>query len=80
MDLYVLLYGLSKKKMKPIMTDAKHKCENYMKARENSRLAGHHKIEIAPAGAVVWRQKSASIGDKRTGGWISKQHGFQPHT
>ena len=40
---------------------------------------GWHKIEVAPKGSVPWRQKSASVGDKRTGGYISK-HGFNHHT
>lgn len=93
-QLYVLLFGKSKKKMKPIMIDHKDKCLAYQRARENSggqskAAQGWHKIELAPEGAVVWRQKSCTIGGNkcprvnRVGegppGYISK-HGFQPHT
>ncbi len=76
-QLYQLSHGKSKKKMRVIMIDEKHKCENYAKARQN--VEGWHKLEVAPEGSVTWRQKSASVGDKRTGGYISK-HGFQHHT
>jgi hypothetical protein len=79
MQLFQLLYGKSKKRMKPIMIDEKHKCQNYKDAREGSGVIGWHDIKPAEQGAIPWRQKSASIGDKRTGGYISK-HGFCHHT
>jgi hypothetical protein len=93
MQLYQLLYGKSKTKMKVIMIDEKKKCENYMKSREPN-VKGWHKIELAPAGSDMWRQKSSTIGGNgnncgpvkinRHGknqiqGYISKQ-GFVPHT
>ena len=88
MQLYTLLYGKSKKRMKPIMTDERHKCENYMKQREHT-VKGWHKIEIAAPSEVVWRQKSATVGGNRCemvgrvghgpSGYISKR-GFQQHT
>lgn len=71
--LYQLLYGRSKKRMKPIMVDSRHKCENYRDARQN--VKGWHEIVEAPPGAEVWRQKTTSV----EGGWIGK-HGFSPHT
>lgn len=91
-DLYILLHGRSKKKMKPIMIDDKKKCENYRDARR--AVAGWHSIESAPKGSVQWRQKSATIGGnkdisgpaihnrhgvRKVNGYISK-NGFQPHT
>lgn len=90
MNLYTLLYGKSKKRMYPIMTDDLHKCENYRDARRN--VKGWHTIVPADSGANVWRQKSATIGGnkctipriKKNGvvqvaGYISK-YGFNPHT
>lgn len=94
MQLYILMFGRSKKKMKPIMIDQKHKCEIYMKAREATKSskagAGWHKIELAPHGSIPWKQKTASIkggGDKTNSGpcvgglsgYISK-NGFQANT
>ena len=87
------MYGKSKKRMHPIMTDDYHKCENYMNARKHSTV-GWHDIVPADPDATVWRQKSATIGGnkctvvgrvlkngKTTGlnGYIDK-NGFQPHT
>ena len=87
-QLYQLLYGKSKKRMHVIMIDEKHKCENYMKAREHS-TNGWHKIELAPPNSNPWRQKSATVGGNRSHsvdrvghgrpGWIGK-NGFQEHT
>jgi len=92
MQLFTLLHGKSKKRLKPIMIDERHKCENYQKSREGSGVSGWHAIEPASTGATVWRQKTATIrggGDKHnTGaqvvgkgrsGYISKQ-GFQENT
>lgn len=91
--LYTLLFGKSKKRMKPIMTDVLHKCENYRKQREATKgsdaARGWHDIVPAEAGAVPWRQKSATLGGNRCemvqrvgkgpAGWIGK-NGFNPHT
>jgi hypothetical protein len=87
-QLFTLMYGKSKKRMKPIMTDVRHKCENYMDARRHS-TDGWHEIVPAANGAVVWKQKSATVGGNRCemvgrvghgpNGYISK-HGFQQHT
>ena len=90
MKLYTLLFGRSKKRMKPIMVDEKHKCENYEKARQN--VEGWHKIVEAEAGATIWRQKSATIGGNKCtnvarvgkagcglSGYIGK-NGFNAHT
>jgi len=87
-QLHQLLYGKSKKRMYVIMIDEKHKCENYMKAREHS-TAGWHKIELAPPNSNPWRQKSATRNGnsptkvRRHGeglaGYIDK-HGFNSHT
>ena len=92
MQLYDLLWGKSKRKMSKIMTDERHKCENYMKSRENSGVVGWHAISPAPSNSVVWRQKTCAVhgsGDKRNrgallvgrgpSGYISK-HGFQQNT
>jgi len=91
--LYTLLYGRSKKRMKPIMVDVLNKCENYKTQREKSKGSkcsmGWHSIVPAEAGAVPWRQKSATVGGNRCemvqrvghgpAGYIDK-HGFNPHT
>jgi hypothetical protein len=92
MPLFTLLHGKSKKRLKPIMIDERHKVENYQKARENSGVPGWHDIEPAPKDAAVWRQKTTTIrgsGDKHNSapplvgrgrsGYISK-HGFQENT
>jgi hypothetical protein len=89
MKLYTLLHGKSKKRMKPIMVDELHKCENYMNAREKSGVGGWHNIVPAESDAVIWRQKSATIGGNKCtsvprigrglAGYISK-NGFEPHT
>lgn len=88
MKLYTLLYGKSKKRMKSIMVDELHKCENYMKARSHT-VKGWHEIVPASSDATVWRQKSATIGGNRCesvqrvghglSGYINK-NGFNPHT
>jgi len=93
MKLYTLLYGKSKKRMHPIMTDELHKCENYRDARKYSTV-GWHDIVPADTNAKPWRQKSSTIGGnkcttvarvgkngKTTGiaGYIDK-NGFNPHT
>lgn len=81
MDLFTLLYGKSKKRMYPIMTDSQKKCENYMKAR--GRGLGFHKIVPAEPGESTWRQKSATVGGNRDdggrSGYIGK-NGFNAHT
>lgn len=87
MKLFQLLYGKSKKRMKPIMVDSREKCENYRDARRN--VVGWHGILPAPPGATVWRQKSCTVGGNRpesvgrvgrgAPGWIGK-NGFNPHT
>ena len=86
--LYTLLYGKSKKRMHPIMTDVLHKCENYRDARSHS-ISGWHEIVLAESGSVVWKQKSATVGGNRCesvarvghglNGYIDK-HGFNVHT
>ena len=83
------MYGTSKKRMHPIMTDIFRKCENYMNARGERMGGGWHKIVPADVGATVWRKKSATIGGNRCesvgrvghglNGYISK-NGFNPHT
>jgi hypothetical protein len=92
-QLFTLLYGTSKKRMKPIMIDLRHKCENYKIQREKSKGSkcsqGWHAIVPAEDGANPWRQKSATIGGNRPttvmrhgeglAGYINK-HGFNPHT
>jgi hypothetical protein len=88
-QLFTLLYGKSKKRMYPIMTDVKRKCENYRDARQNVR--GWHDIVPAQPDATVWRQKSATVGGNRvtTVGRVGKgsgisgyidERGFNPHT
>ncbi len=44
--------------MKPIMTDLRSKCENYMKARQATPIlhGHHHKIEQADVGSKIWRK------------------------
>lgn len=91
MKLYILRFGKSKKRMKNIMIDELHKCENYRKARENN-VKGWHDIVEAPKGSTVWKQKTATVhgsGDKHNrgallvgsgpSGYISKR-GFQANT
>jgi len=87
-QLYTLMYGKSKKRMKPITTDVLHKCQNYRDARLHT-TSGWHTIVPAEVGATVWRQKSATVGGNRCErvmrvghglpGWIGK-NGFNPHT
>lgn len=87
MKLFALMYGKSKKRMKPIMVDSKEKCSNYRDARQN--VKGWHEIVEAPPGSTVWRQKTCTIGGNkcetvaRVGrgapGWIGK-NGFNHHT
>ena len=86
-QLYTLLFGLSKKRMKPIMTDLFHKVENYKEQREKTKGSkagrGWHKIVPAEHNANVWKQKSTTVGGNRDdggrSGYIDK-HGFNPHT
>ena len=91
MKLFTLLYGKSKKRMHPIMTDERHKCVNYMNARGERLGGGWHKIEPSDKDAVIWRQKSATrngnsarnntvrrIGEGLSG-YIGK-NGFNAHT
>lgn len=86
-QLYVLLYGKSKKNMKPIMVDTYKKCENYCLARQN--VLGFHRIEEAGEGASQWKRKTSTVGGNKAhsvdrvgrgpSGYISKS-GFNPHT
>ena len=87
-QLYTLLYGKSKKRMKPIMVNTLRKCQNYRDARSHN-VVGWHDIVPAEAGATIWRQKSATVGGNRCelvqkvghgpAGYIDK-NGFNPHT
>lgn len=91
--LYTLLFGKSKKRMKPIMIDTLHKVELYKNAREATKQSaagkGWHKVEIAPPDAIPWRIKTASRGENHAysvgrvghgvGGYINS-FGFNPHT
>jgi hypothetical protein len=88
MQLHVLLYGKSKKRMHPIMVDELKKCENYRLAREKSGVKGWHDIQLAEVNAATWKQKTATVGGnkcqvnrvgKGPAGYISKR-GFQAHT
>lgn len=79
-ELFTLLFGKSKKNMRPIMIDKWEKCEKYMLARQN--VIGFHRIVAAPEGSNCWKQKTSTVvGNKNDGrsGYISK-NGFQPHT
>jgi hypothetical protein len=85
--LFTLLYGKSKKRMKPIMVDTLKKCKNYWDAR--AHCPGWHAIVPADSDADTWRQKSATIGGNRCqsvgrvghgpSGYIGK-NGFNQHT
>lgn len=87
MKLFTLMFGKSKKRMYPIMTDDKRKCENYRDARQN--VKGWHDIVPAEPNSVVWKQKSATVGGNRCesvgrvghgkSGYIGK-NGFNEHT
>lgn len=89
MKLYVLSFGRTKVgKKSPIMIDSLAKCENYKKAREQTKSskagAGFHEIEEAPTGSKVWKKQTATVGGSKSrshsnGGYISKS-GFNPHT
>ena len=81
-QLYQLLFGRSKQRMKPIMIDTEKKCKNYRDARQN--VTGWHDIQLAPPGSTVWRQKSATIGGNKPdgqgrNGYVGK-NGFNAHT
>lgn len=70
------------------MVDVLHKCVNYRDARSHT-VKGWHSIVPAAPDAVVWRQKSCTVGGNRCqmvgrvghgpAGWIGK-NGFNPHT
>lgn len=87
MKLYALLYGKSKKKMRPIMIDSYEKCDNYKKARNN--VAGWHEIIEAPPESETWKQKTCTIGGNKSqsvgrvghgpAGYVSNR-GFNQHT
>lgn len=82
MQLHQLLFGKSKKKMRVIMIDSEKACQNYMNARSGNHGAkcgaGWHKIEVAPPGSTVWRQKSATVGgNKPTSVITTKQKGHK---
>lgn len=92
-QLYTLLFGTSKKRMHPIMTDVLHKVENLKEQREKTKGSkvskGWHKIIPAEAGANIKHHKSCTVGgnrsetvarvDKGKAGWIGKG-GFTEHT
>lgn len=88
-ELFVLLYGKSKKRAHPIMVDTFDKCDKYRMSRENSGVVGWHAIKHAEPGDKTWRQKSATRGGNKcesvamvnrpTPGYVDK-HGFHPHT
>ena len=63
--------------MHPIMTDAKHKCENFMEKRQKTKNCSEKFYEIVPAAtdANQWQKKSSN----RKTGWIGK-NGWNPHT
>lgn len=93
MQLFILLRGRSKSRLKPIMIDSKKKVENYHKALQSSDVkTWHYDIQPAPEGSKVWRQKRSTIGGNKpavprinrhgvtsVNGYIGK-HGFQEHT
>jgi hypothetical protein len=62
-QLYHLLAGTSKKRLKPIMTDVLKKVENYKTALENSKCGQwatqyrHLEIVEAPDEADAWKKK-----------------------
>lgn len=92
-QLYTLMFGTSKKRMKPIMTDEKRKVENYKAQREATKgskaARGWHEIVPAQPNANPWRQKSATVGGNRCervarigegpSGYIGR-NGFNAHT
>jgi hypothetical protein len=92
-QLFTLLFGRSKKRMRPIMTDILTKCENYKTQREKTKGSncahGWHTIVPAEIDAKPWRQRSCTIGGNRVttvmrhgeglAGYVDK-HGFHPHT
>lgn len=88
------MFGTSKKRMKPIMTDVLHKVENYKEQREKTKYSkagnGWHKIVLADSEATTWRKKSCTVGGNRcqtvglvggggAAGYINK-NGFNTHT
>lgn len=88
--LYTLLFGKSKKRMRPIMVDTYDKCEKYKNKRESTKnLTGWHEIIEASEDSDTWRQKSCTIGGNRCesvgrvghgpAGYISSR-GFVAHT
>jgi hypothetical protein len=57
MQLFILLRGRSKKRLKPVMIDSQKKCENYRQALQASDVkTWHYDIQPAPAGSTVWRK------------------------
>lgn len=62
--LYTLMFGKSKKNMKPIMTDCLNRVERYKAQREATKgskaAAGWHEIVDAPNDAVPWRKNQSS--------------------
>jgi hypothetical protein len=91
--LYKLMFGRSKKRMRPIMIDVLHKVENYKSQRENTKGAkcsqGWHEIVPAEPTDTPWKQKTCTVGGNRPtdvprvgrgrNGWVGK-HGFSEHT
>jgi len=62
-QLFTLMFGKSKKRMKPIMIDVLHKVENYRDQRERCKGSkashGWHAIVPAENDAVVWRKNNS---------------------
>lgn len=82
MKLHTVLFGKSKKKLRPIMTDSYEKCKTFVKAREvTPQVGGFH--AIIEGGEEKFKESSTIGGYKQDGsgrnGYISKR-GFQPHT
>ena len=61
MKLYTLYRGKSKKKLRPVMTDSKRKCENYRHALKKS-AGKNDSYDLQPAedGATVWRKNTST--------------------
>ena len=76
------MFGRSKKKLKPIMTDSYEKCLRFVKAREvTPQVVGFH--SIIEGGEEKFKKCSTIGGYKDNGdgknGYIGK-NGFNPHT
>ncbi len=80
MEFYNLYYYKTRKSEKSLhlMCDSLVKVNAFIKAREVQNTKGRHVVEKAGKGAVAFK-RSASFGDKKTGGYIQKG-GFQQNT